>query len=71
MIVLVLGLALILTALIFGGVQLLHIYNIYGRGSNRWYFYGAVGTIGILGIMLVAWGLLRKEKPEQANRKHA
>lgn len=67
MIALVLGLTLILTALIFGGVQLLHIYNIYGPGSNRWYFYGAVGTIGIIGIILVAWDLLRKERTEQAN----
>lgn len=63
---LVLGVLLFVVALVFGGLQLLHIYNIYGPGSNKWYFYGAVGTIGIIGIILAAWGI-PKEKTEQAN----
>jgi hypothetical protein len=52
---------LIVIALIFGGVQLLHIYNIYGKGSNRWYYYGSVGVIGLIGIILAAWGFLKKQ----------
>lgn len=57
----VLGVVLIVVALIFGGVQLLHIYNIYGKGSNRWYYYGAVGVIGLIGIILAVWSLLKKQ----------
>lgn len=67
MTVLILGAVLIIVALIVGGVQLLHIYNIYGAGSNRWYFYGAVGVIGVVGIALAAWGWLRKEAPKQTS----
>jgi len=67
MTVLILGAALIIVALIVGGVQLLHVYNIYGAGSNRWYFYGAVGAVGLIGIILAAWGWLKKEMPTQNN----
>jgi len=55
------GVVLIIVALIVGGVQLLHLVNIYGAGSNRWYFYGAVGVVGLIGIILTAYGLLKKE----------
>jgi hypothetical protein len=58
---LVLGVVLIVIALIFGGVQLLHIYNIYGSGSNKWYYYGSVSAIGLIGIILVVWSLLKKQ----------
>lgn len=61
----VLGAMLIVIALILSGVQDLHIYNIYGASSNKWYFYGAVGIILLLGIILAAWGLLKKETPKQ------
>jgi hypothetical protein len=54
------GAILIIIALILGGVQILHIYNIFGGSENRWYFYGGVGVIGLVGIALVAWALMKK-----------
>jgi hypothetical protein len=60
------GVMLIVIALILGGVQLLHIYNIYGGGQNKGYFYVPVGVIGLGGIIIAAWGLLKK--PEQTKR---
>jgi len=59
------GAVLIIVALILGGLQLLHIYNIYGTSDNKWYFYGAVGVIGLVGIILAAWGLMKKETPSK------
>jgi len=64
-----LGVLLIVVALILGGVQILHIYNIYGSSSNKWYYYGSVGAIGLIGIILTAWGLMKKETPEKRARK--
>jgi NADH:ubiquinone oxidoreductase subunit 6 (subunit J) len=61
------GAALIIIALILGGLQDLHIANIYGGAENKWYFYGAVGAVLLAGIILVAWGLLKKEVPKQSN----
>jgi len=58
---LVLGVVLVIIALILGGVQLLRIYNVYGSGSNKWYYYGSVGAIGLLGIILALWSFLRKQ----------
>jgi hypothetical protein len=58
---LVLGVVIIIIALIFGGVQLLHVYNIYGSGSNKWYYYGSIGVIGLVGIMVTVWSLLKKQ----------
>ena len=63
----VLGAALIVFALVVSGVQLFHVYNIYGRGSYRWYFYCAIGFVGLAGIVLAVYGLLKKEKPEQTS----
>lgn len=64
---LAIGAALIIIALILGGLQDLHIANIYEGVENKWYFYGAVGTVLLVGIILVAWGLLKKEAPKQSN----
>lgn len=57
------GIVLIIIALILGGLQLLHIYNIYGTTDNKWYFYGGVGIIGLIGIIVAVYGLIRKESP--------
>jgi hypothetical protein len=57
------GIVLIIVAMILGGLQLLHIYNIYGTTDYKWYFYGAVGVIGLIGIILAAWGFMKKELP--------
>ena len=70
MTVLVLGALFIVIALILGGVQDLHIYNIYGASSNKWYFYGAIGIILILGIVLSAWSLLKIRTPKQPKLQH-
>ena len=67
----VLGVALIIIALTVGGVQILRIYHVYGSGniygsvSNRWYFYGGFGLIGLIGIILVACALMKKDTPRQ------
>jgi len=55
------GILLITIALILGIVQHFSIYNIYGAASNQWYFYGAVGILGLIGIIVAAWGLMKKE----------
>ena len=49
MIALILGAALIVIAVILGGIQISHAYNIYGVTAHKWYFYGAVAVIGIIG----------------------
>jgi len=64
---LVIGAALIIIALILGGLQDLHVSKIYGGVENKWYFYGAIGAALIVGIILVVWGLLKKEAPKQSN----
>ena len=62
---LILGAVLVVIALILGGAQLLHVYNIYGDSSNKWYLYGSVGVIGLVGIAAAAWGLMKKTTPQQ------
>jgi hypothetical protein len=64
MTVLIVGAVFIVIALIFGGVQVLHIYNIYGIPENRWYYYGSVAVIGLIGIALVVWSFLKKQTTE-------
>ena len=67
---LLLGGVLILIALILGGIQLLHLFSgaIYGSSSNKWYFYGSVGAIGLVGIILAAWSLMKKGTPPKATQ---
>ncbi len=55
------GVLLIIIALILGIVQHFSIYNIYGAAGNQWYFYGAIGILGLIGIILAVWGLMKKE----------
>lgn len=59
------GIVLIAIALILGGVQDLRIYNIFGGGANKLYFYSSVGIILLVGIVLVAWSYMRKQKPQK------
>lgn len=63
------GIVLIIIALILGGVQDLHFYNIYGGGASKWYFYSSIGIILLIGIALVAWSYMRqrpqKERPPE------
>jgi hypothetical protein len=64
--ILALGIVLIIIALILAAVQ--HFYygpngqSLYGADANKWYFYGLVGVIGLIGIILAAWSYMRKPK---------
>lgn len=55
------GVLLVLVAIILVAVQHFGGYNLYGDASNKWYFYGLVGIVGLLGIVLVAWYLMKKK----------
>ncbi|MGD0995499.1 MAG: hypothetical protein ABR909_08260 [Candidatus Bathyarchaeia archaeon] len=65
MIALILGAVLIVIAVILGGIQISHAYNIYGAAGNKWGFYSAVAIIGIIGIILAVWSVLKKETPKK------
>jgi len=65
MVLLIVGVVLIVIAVILGGIQVSHAYNIYGAAAHKWYFYGAVAVIGIVGIILAVWGLVKKETTKQ------
>jgi uncharacterized membrane protein len=60
MVFMIVGVCLIVVALILGAVQHFGVYNIYGTESNKWYFYGPVGAVGLVGIVLAIWSLMKK-----------
>jgi hypothetical protein len=58
----ILGIVLIIIAIIVGGTRYLGAYDFgvsYGAG-NGWYFYGLVGVIGLIGIVVTAWSYMKK-----------
>ena len=55
------GIVLVIIALILGGMQHFNTYNFYGSDANKWYFYVLVGIVGLVGIILAAWGAMKKE----------
>lgn len=64
------GIVLIIIALILGGLQFFNIYDFTPMlGNRRLYAYGLFGIIGLIGIILAAWGAMKKEtaatKPKQ------
>ena len=67
---LVLGLVLIIVALIAGGLQISDVYKLSGNPAHTPYFYAGVVVIGAIGVILAAYGLLRKETPKQTNPKN-
>jgi NADH:ubiquinone oxidoreductase subunit 6 (subunit J) len=60
-----LGIVLIIITLVLGGVQDLHAYNIYGSGANKWYFYSIIGVVLLIGIALVVWSYVKRQKPQK------
>jgi len=63
--ILAVGIILIVIAIILGAVRISGAYNFgisYGSG-NGWYFYGLMGIIGLIGIILAAWSYTKK-KPQ-------
>jgi uncharacterized membrane protein len=60
-----LGALLIIIALILGIVQHFGVYNFYGDDSNKWYFYGGVGVIGLIGIILAGWAMMKQETKKE------
>ena len=64
--ILALGIVLVIIALVLGAVQHFNAlgYSIYGGDENKWYFYGLVAVIGLIGIILAAWSYMRKPKKQ-------
>jgi predicted tellurium resistance membrane protein TerC len=60
-----LGALLIIIALILGIMQHFGVYNFYGDDSNKWYFYGGIGVIGLIGIILAGWAMMKQETPKK------
>jgi hypothetical protein len=58
----VVGVLLIIVAIILGAVQHYSVggYNFYGDASNKWYFYGLVGVVGLIGILVAVWSYMKK-----------
>jgi hypothetical protein len=46
-------------------VQHFGVYNFYGDDSNKWYFYGGVGVIGLIGIILAGWAMMKQETKKE------
>jgi hypothetical protein len=66
--ILALGMVLVIIAIILGAIQ--HFYygpngqSLYGADANKWYFYGLIALIGLIGIILAAWSYMRKQKKQ-------
>jgi len=49
------GLLLVLVAVVLFMMQHYGFYHFYGDVSNKWYFYGLVSVIGVVGLVMAAW----------------
>jgi hypothetical protein len=56
----VLGVVLVIIAIILGIVQHF-VYNLYGSTDYKWYFWGLVAIIGLIGIVLAVWAYMKKK----------
>jgi hypothetical protein len=57
-----LGILLVIIAIIVGAVRYSNTYDFgvsYGAGYGL-YFYGLVGIIGLIGIIIAAWSYIKK-----------
>jgi hypothetical protein len=58
------GAILIIIALILGAIQLFNAYDFTpSMGGRHLYVYGLFGVIGLIGIIIAAWALMKKEAP--------
>jgi Kef-type K+ transport system membrane component KefB len=60
-----LGGVFIIIALIMGIMQHFGVYSFYGDESNKWYFYGGIGVIGLIGIILAVWATMKQETKKE------
>jgi formate hydrogenlyase subunit 4 len=65
-----LGIVLILIALVLGGLQISHIYDVVSHPTPL-YYYVLVGVVGLIGIIVAAWALMKKETPKAATKSTA
>lgn len=56
----ILGVVLVIIAIILGSVQHFNVYNLYGSIDYKWYFYGLVAIVGLIGIILAVWSYMKK-----------
>jgi surface polysaccharide O-acyltransferase-like enzyme len=66
---LVIGALLILIALILGAVQHFGVHNLYGAQGHKWYFYGLVVVIALVGLILAVWSLMKTEAPAKTTQE--
>jgi surface polysaccharide O-acyltransferase-like enzyme len=60
-----LGTLLIIIAIILAAIQHFGGYNLYGDPGNKWYFYGLIIIIGIIGVILIAWGYMKSSSSKK------
>jgi bacteriorhodopsin len=65
---LALGAIIFIIAVILFGVQYgAHVFNIYDSDTTKWGYYGGVGVLGLIGLIIAAWAYMKKpataEKP--------
>jgi Na+/melibiose symporter-like transporter len=59
----IVGILLIIIAIILGAVHF--IGKIFYASDVKWYFRGLVIVIGIIGIIILAWGYMKSSSPKK------
>jgi hypothetical protein len=55
------GILLIIIAVILFGIQYSsHVFSIYDSTTTKYGYYGGVAVIGIIGLILAAYGYMKK-----------
>ncbi|MCJ7767130.1 hypothetical protein MUP79_01890 [Candidatus Bathyarchaeota archaeon] len=60
-----LGALLIIIALILGAVDYLGYYDFGPMFGRHMYFYSVMGVIGLIGIILAVWPMMKQEAPKK------